>query len=62
VANSGKLLLAKEVAAEIGIHRMTLYRWRKTGKGPKGIRMPSGRIMFHEADIRRFIDTRPRER
>ncbi len=55
------LLTIPDVLARLGIHRATLWEWRKTGRFAPEIKV--GRtIRFREADIERFLDKSYRKR
>lgn len=40
----------KEVMESLGISRQTLWRWRSTGRVPKGRRFRDGQTIFSEAE------------
>jgi len=48
------LLTVDEAAALLRVHRMTLYRWRQAGKGPRYTRV--GRfIMYTQESVAEFL-------
>lgn len=55
------LLTQVEVCRRLGISDETWMRWRKAGKAPEGVTMPSGRVKWRTADIDRLTHT-PTER
>lgn len=40
-----------DVAQKLGVHRATLKRWIKTGKGPVFSLTPGGHYLFRESDV-----------
>jgi len=57
VINGTTYVAAAELAAELGVTRQTIWRWRTAGKIPQGHRFRDKRVLFtvEEAEeIRRF--------
>lgn len=55
--NGATYVAAAELAAELGVTRQTIWRWRTEGKIPQGHRFRDKRVLFtvEEAEeIRRF--------
>ena len=46
-----KLLKISDVSRKLGLHRETLKRWIKEGRGPKVSLSPGGHYLFKETDI-----------
>ena len=54
------LLSTKEAAVMIGVHHMTLKRWRAGGGGPRFVRLPGSgssgcRVRYLESDLRAWV-------
>lgn len=50
-----RLLTLPELAAELGVPRSTIFRWRRLGDGPVGIRL--GRTLrFRRSDVDAWLD------
>jgi transposase-like protein len=47
---------AQEVAAEAGVTRQTLWRWRRAGKIPPGSRFRNRQILYTAAECREIRD------
>jgi len=50
-----KLITCKEVAEKLHVTQATLSRWRSRGHGPMYIQYDSGRILYKEVEVERFI-------
>ncbi len=50
-----ELLSSEAVARMLGITRQTLGNWRKQGKGPEFIRLPSGYIRYRRASVEALL-------
>jgi predicted DNA-binding transcriptional regulator AlpA len=44
--NGAEYLSAAEVMAEVGVSRVTLWRWRRSGKIPKGNKLRGRKVLF----------------
>jgi hypothetical protein len=51
------LITARQAAEFLGVHPLTLARWRMAGTSPKYIRFggPKGRVMYLPGDIAEFL-------
>jgi len=49
-----RLLKVDEVAAMLGVHPKTVYRWIREGK-IEVIKLPSGRIRIPESEIEKIL-------
>lgn len=45
---------AGDVAADTGVTRQTLWRWRRTGKVPAGYRFRNGQILYTETELQQI--------
>jgi excisionase family DNA binding protein len=48
------LMTPDQVAAALGIHRSTLYRWWRQGRGPRFVRIGPGLRRCDPADVAAF--------
>src|SRR4051794_37887715 len=51
---SGRLLTARELAAELGVSAETVLRWTRRGELP-GFRLPGGAIRYQPAAIEAWL-------
>lgn len=51
---SSELMDTKELAELLGLNEMTLYNWRREGKGPPYIRV-GRRIRYKRADVDEWL-------
>ena len=51
--NSSEYLTASQLAERWGVHRDTLMRWRKAGKGPAYFRTP-GFVLYPLAGVEQY--------
>ena len=59
-ASSGPELLTQvQVCARLGISDQTWMRWRKAGRAPLPVALPSGRLKWLVVDIDRLIGVKP---
>lgn len=49
-AKSSKWLTPAEICEELGIARTTWDDWRATGKAPKCIKLPNGKLKIRRTD------------
>ena len=60
VAAPSALMSASEVARAIGVQRITLERWVRTGRFPLPRRLPHSRsIRYRRADIEAWLESLP---
>lgn len=50
-----ELMTPDAVARVFGVTRQTLGNWRKQGKGPEYIRLPSGIIRYRRASVEALL-------
>lgn len=53
-------ITADELAARLGVSRMTVWRWSKAGHLPRPVKLGPGRVAWVELEIVEFEETRPR--
>jgi predicted DNA-binding transcriptional regulator AlpA len=48
-----------EVLVELGgqVDRNVFYKWRSTGRAPKGLKLPNGELRFRRVEIMKWIDS-----
>ena len=51
-----RLLRAKEVAALLSIHPITVFRWAASGRLPKPIRLGPATTVWRARDLREWLD------
>lgn len=51
-----KYFSLNEIAASLGITRMTLYRWRRQQRVPQGNRLRTRHVVFTEAEVEAIKD------
>jgi predicted DNA-binding transcriptional regulator AlpA len=44
-----------EVIGELGVSRAAFYRWRRQGRGPATVRLPSGGLRVRRAALRAWV-------
>jgi excisionase family DNA binding protein len=55
-----KLLSIEEVADLLGVPKRSMYRWRTTGEGPKGVRV--GRhLRYRPESVSAWLEQRERQ-
>jgi predicted DNA-binding transcriptional regulator AlpA len=52
------LLMPQDVAAQLGVSRKALERWRCTGEGPRFVRLGHKTVRYRSEDIDAFIGAR----
>ena len=57
-----RLLRPRDVAARIGLSKVTIYRLERAGQFPKSIQLSRGAIAWRETDIEQWIDQREADR
>ena len=50
-----ELLSVPEVAALLGLSRVTLANWRCTGKGPRWVKLGGRAVRYRRSDLEHFI-------
>ncbi len=57
---SNELLTAEQLAAELGLHQVTLAQWRMVdGKGPAFIKIGSS-VRYRRSDVEAWLDKQTR--
>ena len=51
----GEWLTVKETAARLGVHRQTLWGWRRDKIGPPWVRVV-GQVRYYVADIEKWLE------
>ncbi|MPZ61241.1 MAG: helix-turn-helix domain-containing protein [Propionibacteriales bacterium] len=46
-----QMLSIAEVITELDIPRSTFYRWLHTGRGPKSVKLPNGKVRIRRGDL-----------
>lgn len=54
-----RVLRAREVVAEIGVSKATLYRWIGSGQFPPPIKLGPGSVGWRREDIEEWLAGRP---
>ena len=49
------LLTTKQLAKTLAVHPETVERWRRTGRGPRFLRLTGGAIRYCAADVVDFL-------
>ncbi|SEL57322.1 helix-turn-helix transcriptional regulator [Nonomuraea pusilla] len=58
MSKRNELLTVAQVLDELGgVSRRTFYRWRETGKAPKGIRLPNGELRIYRSDLEAWLES-----
>lgn len=57
-APRGKLLTLAEVCEELQIALSTFYDWKGSGKAPRCIKLPNGKLRVRRTDLEAWLDTR----
>ncbi|MEW9527285.1 helix-turn-helix transcriptional regulator [Microbispora sp. NPDC049125] len=55
------MLSIAEVLDEIDVPKSTFYRWLQTGRGPKSIKFPNGKVRIRRADLDAWISAFERD-
>jgi excisionase family DNA binding protein len=56
-----QFLSVGDLAALLGVSRSTVYEWRYTGNGPRGIRI-GRQVRFARSDVEAWLEARADER
>lgn len=51
-----KLLSLRELADYLAVNEASIYRWRRTGDGPPGIKLARGAIRYRAVDVEAWLD------
>ena len=54
-------LTIPEVCAELRVPRSTFYRWLHTGRGPRSIKLPNGKVRIRRRDLDAWLTTFERD-
>lgn len=46
-----RLITVADVCAELQVARSTFYRWLSTGRGPKSVKLPNGKVRIRRSDL-----------
>ena len=49
--NGAEYFSAAEVAAAVSVSRVTLWRWRQSGKVPKGNKLRGRQVLFTQQEV-----------
>lgn len=58
MARTDELLTVKQLAAFLQVPVSTVYAWRHTGDGPRGIRVSGRHVRYRRSDVEAFLDER----
>ena len=53
--NTRAWLTIDQICEEWGIARSTFQRWLHTGKGPRAVKLPNGKIRIRRSDLEAWI-------
>lgn len=56
--NANRILSAKNIAALLGVHISTLYRWESQGRFVPKVRLGPGRVGYMETDVNAWLNER----
>ncbi|MFB9961854.1 helix-turn-helix transcriptional regulator [Sinosporangium siamense] len=51
------MLSVAEVLDELDVPKSTFYRWLNTGRGPKRIKLPNGKVRIRRRDLDTWLAT-----
>jgi predicted DNA-binding transcriptional regulator AlpA len=54
-AGRSELLTLAAVLAELGVPKSTFFRWKATGRAPRTIRLPNGRLRVRRGDLDEWV-------
>jgi predicted DNA-binding transcriptional regulator AlpA len=52
------LVSTRQLAAHLGVHPSTVYRWRQLGRAPRAITLASGQLRWRWADVAEWLSGR----
>jgi excisionase family DNA binding protein len=58
MGRTDELLTVKQLAAFLQVPVSTVYAWRHTGDGPRGIRVSGRHVRYRRSDVEAFLDER----
>ncbi len=58
MATTDELLTVKQLAAFLQVPVLTVYAWRHTGDGPRGIRVSGRHVRYRRCDVEAFLEQR----
>lgn len=50
-------LTIADVCAELGVARSTFDEWRATGRAPRCIKLPNGKLRIRRGDLDHWLDS-----
>ncbi|WP_308103957.1 helix-turn-helix domain-containing protein [Actinocorallia sp. API 0066] len=54
VVGSKTFLSVDDMASELGLSPVTVYRWLRTGRGPRYAKLPNGVIRIRRSDLEKW--------
>ena len=54
------ILRVADVVGLLKISRATLWRWQRSGRFPKPVRLGPNSIGWHDSEVRAWLEARPR--
>lgn len=49
--HTGRMLSIADVLDELDVPRSTFYRWLHTGRGPRCVKLPNGKVKIRRTDL-----------
>jgi len=56
MATTDELMTVKQLAAFLQVPVSTVYAWRHTGEGPRGIRVSGRHVRYRRSDVEEFLE------
>jgi len=50
-----QMLSITQVIAELDVPRSTFYRWLSTGRGPRFVKLPNGKVRICRTDLEKWL-------